>query len=221
MWLVGGFPCQDISSAGQKAGIHVGQRSGLWAEMARAIGDLRPRLVVVENVGELAVRGLDRVLGDLAAVGYDAEWTSLPACAVGAPFARVRLFLTASPAGADRPGCGRVAEHDRQAHPGLPVGPAVWRHADRLALGDQRLLDRWARVLGRPAPDPYDTGVNGQPRLTPPFTEWLMGLPAGWVTDVPGLTRNEQLKALGNGVVPQQAAAALRLLLPDVDRAAV
>lgn len=55
-------------------------------------------------------------------------------------------------------------------------------------------------------------------RLSPRFVEWLMGLPAGWVTDAPGITRNEALKALGNGVVPQQAAAALRLLLPDVAR---
>jgi hypothetical protein len=56
--------------------------------------------------------------------------------------------------------------------------------------------------------------AKGSPRLSPRFVEWLMGLPAGWVTDVPGLGRNEQLKALGNGVVPQQCAAALRLLLP-------
>lgn len=57
-------------------------------------------------------------------------------------------------------------------------------------------------------------------RLSPDFVEWMQGLPVGWVTGVPGLTRNEALKALGNGVVPQQAAAALRLLLPDVARAA-
>jgi DNA (cytosine-5)-methyltransferase 1 len=58
-----------------------------------------------------------------------------------------------------------------------------------------------------------EPGSKGQPRLSPRFVEWLMGLPAGWVTDVPGLGRNEQLKALGNGVVPAQCAAALRLLL--------
>jgi DNA (cytosine-5)-methyltransferase 1 len=74
---------------------------------------------------------------------------------------------------------------------------------------------RWER-LTRPAPSPTERGRNGQPRLSPAFVEWLMGLPTGWVTDVPGLTRNEQLKALGNGVVPQQAAHALRLLLADI-----
>jgi DNA (cytosine-5)-methyltransferase 1 len=74
-------------------------------------------------------------------------------------------------------------------------------------------IRRWERCLGRPAPAPTEPGSKGQPRLSPAFVEFLMGLPAGWVTDVPGLSRNDQLKALGNGVVPQQAAAAVRFLL--------
>lgn len=216
--LTGGFPCQDVSSAGKKAGVNGGKRSGLWTNMARAIGDLRPELVIVENVRELAVRGLDRVLGDLTALGYDAEWTSLPACAVGAPFRRVRMFITASPAGTDRSGLRRIAQRHSVAQQTSPIR-LEWqqRHADRLALEDKRSLDRWARILGRPAPDPVGWGVNGQPRLNPGFSEWLMGLPAGHVTDPDiGLTRNQQLKALGNGVVPQQGAAALEWLLSDL-----
>ena len=71
-------------------------------------------------------------------------------------------------------------------------------------------IDRWAAALGRPAPPPTELGPNGAPRLSPRFVEWLMGLPAGHVTDVPGISRNDQLKALGNGVVPAQAAAATR-----------
>ncbi len=73
-------------------------------------------------------------------------------------------------------------------------------------------IRRWEHILGRPAPRPTEPGRTGQ-RLSPRFAEWMMGLPEGWVTGVPGLSRNAQLKALGNGVVPQQAAAALRLLL--------
>lgn len=73
-------------------------------------------------------------------------------------------------------------------------------------------IARWESVLGRPAPAPTMTSAKGNPQLSPVFVEWLMGLPAGWVTDVPGITRNEALKALGNGVVPQQAAAALRVM---------
>jgi hypothetical protein len=72
---------------------------------------------------------------------------------------------------------------------------------------------RWGTVLGRPAPAPTEVSRNGGQRLSPRFVEWMMGLDDGWVTAVPGLTRNDQLKALGNGVVPQQAAAALSTLL--------
>jgi DNA (cytosine-5)-methyltransferase 1 len=74
-------------------------------------------------------------------------------------------------------------------------------------------VERWARVLGRPAPTPTVPGVNGRPRLSPVFVEWLMGLPAGWVTGH-GLRPARELAALGNGVVPQQAALALALLDP-------
>lgn len=72
---------------------------------------------------------------------------------------------------------------------------------------------RWESVLGRPAPAPTGLSTRGGQALSPRFVEWMMGLPPGWVTDVPGLTRNDQLKALGNGVVPQQAALAVRYLL--------
>lgn len=75
-------------------------------------------------------------------------------------------------------------------------------------------IERWARVLGRPAPHPTITGQRGGKKLNPALTEWLMGWPAGWVTEVPGLTPNEQLRLCGNGVVPQQIQAAVRYLLP-------
>lgn len=81
-------------------------------------------------------------------------------------------------------------------------------------------IDRWARILGRPAPDPTEPGPRGRRRLSPVFVEWLMGLPKGHVTAVPGLTRNQQLQALGNGVVPQQGAAAVSLLLDRIEDAA-
>lgn len=92
--IAGGFPCQDISNAGKREGIG-GKRSGLWGEFARIVRLLRPRYVLVENVGALVVRGLDRVLGDLADLGFDAEWDRIPAAAVGAPHLRWRLFIVA------------------------------------------------------------------------------------------------------------------------------
>ena len=97
--ICGGFPCQDISLAGnrsERTGTE-GERSGLWLEFARIIRELRPRIVLVENVAALLVRGLDRVLGDLAEVGYDAEWDVLPAATFGAPQRRERVFLVAYP----------------------------------------------------------------------------------------------------------------------------
>lgn len=94
--ICGGFPCQDISLAGKGAGLD-GERSGLWSEYARLIGELRPTLVFVENVAALLARGLDRVLGDLAAVGYDAWWEVVPASDIGALHRRERLWLQAYP----------------------------------------------------------------------------------------------------------------------------
>lgn len=120
--ICGGTPCQDLSAAGRRAGMKEGTRSNLWVAMREAIATIRPRLVVWENVrgalsasassasdmesGEGSVgdgqhgpvlRALGRVLGDLTDLGYDAEWTTVPASAVGAPHRRERVFLIAWP----------------------------------------------------------------------------------------------------------------------------
>ena len=92
--ICGGFPCQDISLAGKGAGI-TGERSGLWKEYARLIGEIRPRYVIVENVAALLSRGLGDVLSDLAALGYDAEWHCIPAYEAGLPHKRNRTWLVA------------------------------------------------------------------------------------------------------------------------------
>ena len=92
--ICGGFPCQDISTAGSGAGL-AGERSGLWREYARLIRAVLPRFVVIENVSALAGRGLSAVLGHLAACGYDAEWDVIGAAAVGACHRRDRLFIIA------------------------------------------------------------------------------------------------------------------------------
>jgi DNA (cytosine-5)-methyltransferase 1 len=462
--LTGGFPCQDVSSAGKRAGLTADSRSGLWAHFARAIHELNPRLVVIENVEGLLsanadrglgldaealeeeaeagriLRALGAVLGDLATLGFHAEWERVGADEVGAPHRRRRIIIYAWPADADprclgwghgqgvvgrlgsagrgseaaadashlgherggdawdgRPGPadgglaaadaqgsglqglrpepagrgperggsapadadgrGREGHQERNRRPedgqparepgldavgrgvrratvesedcptclcpqsghdaaglcagclhcvdpelgqpgrcpddcpvcadeaaanaegkrhgdagsagerGIPAAPVASRAAAGAgetpahAQGDgwdegrpesarqqgrpdaaergsstpadadgggrrEAVLDlrpgqpdldwgdygpairRWERILGRPAPWPTDA----LGRLSPVFTEWLMGLPDGWVTDTPGLTRPAMLRALGNGVVWQQASAALRLL---------
>lgn len=118
--LTGGFPCQDVSLAGRRAGMQEGTRSGLWSEFANAIEQLRPRLVVIENVrgllsanadggveypdeildeagGKPVLNAIAAVCGDLADLGYDAEWGLVPASAAGAPHRRDRIFITAYP----------------------------------------------------------------------------------------------------------------------------
>jgi DNA (cytosine-5)-methyltransferase 1 len=106
----GGFPCQDISAAGKGAGLS-GERSGLWSEMSRIIGEVGPRYVLVENSPVLTSRGLGTVLGDLAAMGYDARWGVLGAVHAGAPHKRERIWIVAH---SDRAG---REERDHAAEP--------------------------------------------------------------------------------------------------------
>lgn len=123
--LAGGFPCQDLSFAGKRAGIE-GARSGLWGEYARLIRELRPRLVFVENVPGLLSAGMGRVLGDLAALGYDAEWDCIPASAVGAPHRRDRVWIIATDANSSRKPVGAVnAEASRMQE--FVADPSVGR----------------------------------------------------------------------------------------------
>lgn len=354
--ITGGFPCQDLSHAGKRAGMADGTRSGLWSYMCEAIRIIRPRLVVAENVRgllsaealrpvepctwcvggkpEFDVRALGAVLGDLADIGYVGRWHGLFAgrsvpidnfTHVGASHGRFRVFLVAHPAGdgwdegwpesAGLVGRSDAAERGRSDVALLPSArtsdtngaglhgdggmdlrtavtllptPAVndmgraytpeewdaWtakmkaahsngnghgksleieaarllptpsvadvqggRKARSGARSDELLLNglaaaqqfgqyaaaiaRWESAIGRPAPAPTEpTGKGGAHRLSARFCEWLMGLPDGWITDVPGITRNEALKACGNGVVPAQAEAALRHLLATREVAA-
>ncbi len=111
----GGFPCQDISVAGKGAGID-GARSGMWGSMARIVGEVRPRYVFVENSPALLTRGLGRVLGDLAALGYDCRWTVLGAADVGAPHQRDRFWLVG--ADADRVRLDRQRDSEERQQPG-------------------------------------------------------------------------------------------------------
>jgi DNA (cytosine-5)-methyltransferase 1 len=120
--ICGGFPCQDISFAGKGAGLK-GERSGLWYEFARAIRDLRPRYVLVENVAALLVRGLDAVLGTLATIRLDVEWGVLSASALGAPQARDRVFLVAYPNRFGRKTSQRVFDRNTLES----IGEEVWK----------------------------------------------------------------------------------------------
>lgn len=92
--IAGGFPCQDLSLLGRGKGL-AGARSGLWSEFHRLIAECEPRWVIIENVTALRGRGLGRILGQLAALGFDARWDCIPAASIGAPHLRDRLWITA------------------------------------------------------------------------------------------------------------------------------
>lgn len=135
--ICGGFPCQDISNAGKRAGLD-GERSGLWFEFDRLISELRPKFVLVENVGALAGRGLDRVLGSLAAIRYDAEWADIPAAFAGAPHWRSRQWIVAYPERGERreePYLRQVGRMGRQQQ-SIP-----WDRDWETALSELRRLD--------------------------------------------------------------------------------
>ena len=375
--LTAGYPCQPLSLAGRRAGMT--DERWIWDDVIRAVRALRPRLVLLENVAGHLSLGFGRVLGDLAAAGFDAEWGCFRASDVGAPHRRERVFIAAWPTDAPRPGLegrwegrpggtpgrdggelsrrvgdgaaaddgvsllptpnatdakggstrlthargnptllGALLPTPRASDTGTPgrrasegfrpplsevlltqllptptvadsrgtrnatagrnaIKPTTslgWTLSDiayagallptptasegerastTYARGNPTLvgallptpmaadggsdrassagfglrdtsrqipdqwgpyaaaIERWEAVTGRPAPSPTEPGGKGQPRLAPPFVEWLMGLPAGWVTD--HLGRGPSLKALGNGVVWQQAAHAYAELL--------
>lgn len=135
--ICGGFPCQDISVAGKGAGLE-GSRSGLWWELWRLIRDVRPRFVVLENVSALIVRGLDVVLGALAGLGYDAEWSVLSAAEVGAPHLRRRIFIIAWLPDAAGPAHGAVADGDGRRRKGQRVAQPRGEQGPRGGEPDRR-----------------------------------------------------------------------------------
>jgi len=196
--LTAGYPCQPFSYAGHRRGAD--DERHLWPSVLDAIRHLRPRLVVLENVSGHLDLGFDVVLGGLAEAGFDAEWVVSRASDVGAPHGRPRLFAIAYPNGAGPQGRPRHQEPDRWPRP----APLSRRH--RQFGTAARAVAQWEAILGRPAPDAL---IDGD-RVRPELSEWMMGLPEGWVCDV--LPRRRALHVLGNGVVPQQAIAALHLL---------
>jgi DNA (cytosine-5)-methyltransferase 1 len=182
--ICGGFPCQDISNAGRRVGID-GEHSGLWTEFHRIVCELRPRFVFVENVAALTVRGLDRVCGDLAASGYDAEWDCIPAAAVGAPHIRDRIWIVAYPS------LGRFSGvRGARRFAGQPDGmDSHVPDAEREGLERPRL--RWA---------------------TPDRIEWLPEPDVCRVAHgIPDQV--DRLRVLGNACVPQVVEHVGRLII--------
>jgi DNA (cytosine-5)-methyltransferase 1 len=263
--ITGGYPCQPFSSAGARKGKN--DERHLWPYVRDAIGAIRPRYAVLENVRGHLTLGFADVLADLACLGVSARWGIVRAADAGAPHNRARLFIVADANGKRQEWAGRTrggwygsqddsepdadttsaerraeesadlvsvaraatklgecfefdrhsnGDHDASQQPGHWQGTKPTRVG-----GDDRqghtswgpykpAICRWQNIIGRAAPAPT-VERNKRQHLNPVFVEWMMGLPEGHVTGH-GLSASQELKMLGNGVVPQQAALALHLL---------
>jgi len=208
----GGFPCQDISLAGSGAGID-GERSGLWGDMARIVRDVRPRFVFVENAAALTSRGLDRVLGDLAALRYNAEWCVLGADDCAAPHRRKRIWILghlAEPA-SERLDTrrGRVEQARGRRFAGdrcqVVADADSGRRSREWRAEPARIEGPCRREPDRRRPDWFVDAE--QVSLTAWPAEPNVGRVAHGVA-----SRVDRLRATGNGQVPRVAAAAFELL---------
>lgn len=193
------------------------------------------------DIAARPLRALGAVLGDLADLRLDARWIGLPASLVGAPHQRFRIFALARRAVPHPAGDGLLARRgdsrsgaseardDRALAPDhrLRTPRTGWLAEQESRIGDSVVSDRrtvqrwgrsadaitrWEHITGRSAPAPALLNDADGPRPAPAFVEWLMGLQTGWVTDTDELTQNQQITALGNGVLPLQAVSALSLL---------
>jgi DNA (cytosine-5)-methyltransferase 1 len=185
--LTAGYPCQPFSQVGLKKGLE--DERHLFPYVSQAIRVLRPKLIILENVAAHLRIGFNEVIHELTELGYDLKWSVISASEIGALHNRKRLFIIAYSDGQ------RLQRSSTKRYPA----------AELFEVNDGK-LSIWERINGA-APQPIKEG-----RSNAQFVEWLMGLPKGWVTDL-GLSWTQQLKMLGNGVVPQQAYHAIDVLV--------
>ena len=192
--ITAGFPCQNISSAGDGKGLD-GRKSGLFYEVVRIAHRLRPRLILLENVATLLIRGIDRVLGELAAIGYDSEWHCIPAVALGALHRRDRVFILAYP---EHDGCDRDGTNEHKCECQKMGGSEQpWGDGgDRVVADSNR-----ERRCGRDSERKNAAYVRQSPRSAQ-SGYWDIEPAVGRVANgIP--KRVDRLRALGNAVVPQ------------------
>lgn len=191
-WIItGGFPCQNISCAGQREGLS-GSRSGLWWEYRRLIDELEPQFIIAENVSALCRSGLERVLFSLAEIGYDAEWETISAASVGAPHLRERVWIVAYPNVHRGPACCQLQTINREVGNGNEVNHQTnvddpWIYWETIKA--ERALDR-----------------------EPLLYRMDDGLPEGVDETL------SRLKCCGNSIVPQVAATIFAKIKPLLNR---
>ena len=214
--ITAGFPCQDISVAGKGKGLD-GKRSGLFYEVVRIVDRLRPAAVLLENVSALLTRGLDSVLGEMASLGYDAEWHCIPAAHVGAPHRRDRIYIMAyandsgggaSKCKANKDGSSVVKGWEEQPQ----SKPSRHREdvADSNGKGLQRLggLEKTSQIFTQEKVGLFRSGVGqDQWGIEPDVGRMVNGIPR----------RVDRLKCLGNAVVPQVAQLLGEMMLTRLE----
>lgn len=225
--LAAGFPCQDISVAGKQEGLGEGTRSGLYREVLRVAGVVRPKYIFLENVSAILSNGLECVLGDLAALGYDCRWLCIRASDVGAPHGRDRWFALATMADTTSQGTNRYAKRKEPAY--TMSGSCGENVADSISKRQQGQGESIPAI--HPAKKETRQAVNVingsqsiigiiEPDMGLLANEFPAELVSGWwdiEPDVGRVTqpykdRANQLKGLGNAQVPMQAAMAWKLL---------
>jgi DNA (cytosine-5)-methyltransferase 1 len=220
--LTAGYPCQPFSHAGHRKGEN--DERHIWPYIIKAISILRPKYIILENVrGHLSL-GFKEVLSDLAKNGYDAKWRVVRASDVGAPHQRARLFIVAYPNSEGFQGTWNktndftngftsntdcnACEKSRRTNREIRAEDRGFQSREN--IGQARSEHRCSCSMeSKTIPPTLDQG-----KLNTKFVEYMMGLPGGWVTDL-DLSRSQQLRMLGNGVVPQQAYYALQLLCDE------
>jgi DNA (cytosine-5)-methyltransferase 1 len=230
--ICGGFPCQDISTAGRGAGL-AGERSGLWFEFHRLIKEIKPQVAIIENVSALRSRGLDEVLRSLAEIGYDAEWHCIPASTVGAHHQRDRIWIMAYPNSAQCQGDGLSSGiHPKyfgawygnlEASSLADTNNQLWRSQSPISSGERTGSRDQLGWSGSEMADSTSLGPQGQGMYGRPINpetdqdrkaNWSINRGKGtsrvWDTepDVGRVAhgvpnRVDRLRALGNAVVPQ------------------
>lgn len=218
--VCGGFPCQDISNSGSKKGL-AGNKSGLWAEFARCISCVRPKYVIVENVAALLVRGLDTILGTLSEFGYDAEWGTVSAQALGANHVRKRLLIVAYARSQES---RRLSDFIRKAI--LQAGQCCEDVANTCCEPEGRLSSRTTPANAMPVQccqhvtnserirrQQMEQSVTGRKKSERPASQAEYGSFARgrcWWTPEPNIrrvddgvaNRVDRLRGLGNGAIP-------------------
>lgn len=231
--IAGGFPCQDLSFAGKGAGL-AGERSGLFSEIIRVASIIKPRAIVLENVAALYARGLDVVLGEMAQIGYDAEWHCVSAASVGAPHRRDRVFIIGWNTNGKHDEAIKKVSRRTFADTGgsgatlcdtygncKPIS-TVDAKASKLQgdMADTSSKRSAARVSGTTRGSQRDAKItiNGCDRLPrgTASNQWAVEPSMGRVAN--GVPRRvDRLRCLGNAIVPQVAKVVADRLLEIID----